>query len=177
MKNPEKNNSETESEPELEIDSDIMLTAAGAYKNIIDKTNLIDDLYWEIEKEGVNHYVIVSALELMESLHQELSGLFKKEDEIIYSELELVLPGQSSVMAIRNENRNILSLFGSITELLNKKDDLKKDKDLLQAEMISAADLIQRNVQKKENIIFRELMALLPGEKLDSILKKFSSKV
>ncbi|MBZ0204262.1 MAG: hemerythrin domain-containing protein [Ignavibacteria bacterium] len=171
MKHPEKNNSESE------IDSDIMLTAAGAYKNIIDKTNLIDDLYWEIEKEGVNHYVIVSAMELIDSLQHDLCCLFKREEEIIYPELELVLPGQSFIAAIRDENRNILSLFGSITELLNKKDDLKKDKDLLQAEMISAADFIQRNVQKKESIIFRELMALLPGEKLDSILKKFSNRV
>lgn len=173
MENPEKNNSETE----IEIDSDIMLTANGAYKNVIDKTSMIDDLYWEIEKEGVNHYVILSASELFESLRQELERLFKKEDEVIYPELELVLPGLSSVSAIKNENRNILSLFGSITELLNRKEELKKDKDLLQAEMISAADLIQGNVHKKENIIFRELMALLPGEKLDSILKKFSNKV
>ncbi len=173
MENPERNNSETE----IEIDSDIMLTSGGVYKSIIDKTNLIDDLYWEIEKEGVNHYVIISATELIESLKLELTGLFTREDEIIYPELELVLPGQSSVKAIRNENKSILSLFGSIIALLNKKDDLKKDKDLLQAEMISAADLIQRNVHKKENIIFRELMALLPGEKLDFVLKRFSNKV
>ena len=145
------------------------------YDSIIEKTYRIDEMYWDIEKEGMNIYLLKNIVELISELYKELSVLFNAEEEIIFFELDNVVPGLSSVTAIRNENANILVMFKTLRNTLDCKDDIRKDKDLLQAEMIAVADLIQRNVYKKENIFLNELSLLLPEEKLAQLVQKLKS--
>lgn len=147
------------------------------YDSIIEKTYRIDDMYWDIEKEGMNCYLIKNIGELVTGLNNELTELFAAEEEIIFSEIDHAANGQSIVESIRNDNGNILTMFKALESTLGCKDDIRKDKELLQAEMISAADLIQKNIYKKENIFLNELRGILPEEKLNAMVQKIKSTI
>lgn len=146
-----------------------------AYTNLTEMAGKIDDIYWEIEKEDVNSSTIKKTEQITGTLCLELTKLFRIEEDIIFSELEKVMPEQSSVSAIKSDNANILLMCEAIKSRISKKEDLKKEKDLLQAEMIAIADLIRRNANKKEGILYHEVRTLLPEEKLTEMIQKIKS--
>lgn len=148
---------------------DLLVYFDNKYYDMIENTNKIDSLFWELEKEGLNSKLVSMLEEVVNLLDKELKKLFEIEN-YIYPEMEDVLPEQSSVSALKSENESILSLLNSIKLLLNDKEDVKKHKELLQAELISAAGLIQRNINKKESIMFHEARTLIPEDRLDIIV-------
>jgi hypothetical protein len=169
-------NTQTEN-PVIEETADLKMIFSSRYDIIIEKTYRIDDMYWDIEKEGMNSYLLKNIRELVSELFSELSVLFKSEEDIIFFEVEQAVDGLSSVAAIRTENNSILSMLETLKKTLGCKSDIRKDKELLQAEMIAVEDLIQRNIYKKENIFSNEVSILLNEEKLASILQKMRTTV
>jgi hypothetical protein len=163
MNNPE------QSKPEIIQSERLTMQLNDKYNKIREKAEMIDDMYWDIEKEGINGYIIKGIEELVVSLQEDLAAAFKIEEDHIYCELKNVMPDSSSVEAFKNENSNILMMFDAMRALLKDKELARKEKDLLQSEMIAAADLIKRDVQKKENMFLTELKIVLPEEKLRSI--------
>jgi len=156
---------------------DPMLFLNEEYNKINEKVNLIDGIYWEIEKEGINENMASRVTELIAHVFAVLKKLYRIEEEILYPELEAVLPGQSSVSAMKSEHRHIISLCRTIIKTLVNKDELKNNKDVLQAEMITLADLIHRNIHKKEKIIFHEARTLLPDKALDELHEKMKKEL
>lgn len=148
---------------------DLLIYFDNKYYDMIENMNKLDNLFWELEKEGLNSKLVSILEELVNPLDKELKKLFEIEN-YIYPEMEDVLPEQSSVSALKFENESILTLLNSIKSLLNDKENVKKHKDLLQAELISAAELIQRNINKKESIMFHEARTLIPEDRLDKIV-------
>lgn len=161
--------------PEILETSDLKMIFSGKYDSLIEKTYRIDDMYWDIEKEGMNSYLLKNVEELISELHKELSVLFKSEEETIFFEMDRIIPGEFSVATLRKENANILAMFETLKKTIGCKSDVRKDKELLQAEMIAAADLIQRNVYKKENNFLNELSILLPEDKMALLVQKMKS--
>ncbi len=139
------------------------------YDKIREKAEMIDDMYWDIEKEGINGYIIKGIEDLVISLQEDLAAAFRIEEDHIYCVFKNMMPDSSSVEAFKNENSNILMMFDAMRALLKDKELARKEKDLLQSEMIAAADLVIRNIQKKENIFINELRIVLPEDKLKSI--------
>lgn len=139
------------------------------YDKIREKAEMIDDMYWDIEKEGINGYIIKGIEDLVISLQEDLAAAFRIEEDHIYCVFKNMMPDSSSVEAFKNENSNILMMFDAMRALLKDKELARKEKDLLQSEMIAAADLVIRNIQKKESIFINELRIVLPEDKLKSI--------
>jgi hypothetical protein len=127
------------------------------YIRIKEKTEMLDDMYWDIEKEGINGYIVKGIEDLVISLQEDLAAAFKLEEDRVYCEFRNVMPDSSSVEAFKNENSNILMMFDAMRAILKDKELARKEKDLLQAEMIAAADLVKRDIQKKESLFINEL--------------------
>lgn len=142
------------------------------YNRMTEMSMALDELYWDIEKEGINTHVIRSINETVNAFYDELSKLFNLEEEILYKELAEVLPDRSLADALKNENANILLLLEALKNIFSENDEIRKEKDLLQAEMIALADLLQRDAEKKRSILIHEINTLLPKRKLDEIREK-----
>ncbi|MCI0448892.1 MAG: hemerythrin domain-containing protein [Chlorobi bacterium] len=147
------------------------------YDKINERVNLIDAIYWEIEKEGISETVNARVSELIVNIFVFLKKLYRIEEEILYPELEAVLPAQSSATAMKSEHRHIISILRTIIKTLENKEELKDNKDILQAELITIADLIRRNIHKKEKIIFHEARTLLPEKALDELHEKMKKEL
>lgn len=142
------------------------------YSRMTEMSGALDELYWDIEKEGINTHVIRSINETVNKFYDELSKLFKMEEDILYKELIQILPERSLAEALKNENANILLLFDALKNIFSENDEIRKEKDLLQAEMIALADLLQRDAAKKKNMLIHEINSVLPKQKLEEMREK-----
>lgn len=142
------------------------------YSKMTDMSQALDELYWDIEKEGINTHVIRSINESVNRFYDELSKLFKMEEDFLYKELIQILPERSLAEALMNENANILLLFDALKNIFSENDEIRKEKDLLQAEMIALADLLQRDADKKIKMLIHEINSVLPKQKLDEMREK-----
>ena len=145
------------------------------YNDMLENTNKLDNLFWDLEKEGFSTKLISQLQELVNMFDKELTKLFEIE-KYIYGEMEEVMPEQSSVTALKSENECILKLLDNIKVLLSDKTDLRKQKDLLQAELISLADIIQRNIHKKGGFMLHEARTFVPEDRLDKIVLDLKNK-
>jgi len=147
------------------------------FERMLKMTAEIDDLYWEIEKEGLSSATVKAASELIDELTDVLVRFYMIESDIIYKALKEVLPEPSSINAIKYENDNILEMCNSLKSMLEDRTALEKNRDFFQAELISLVDLIQRNVHKKESIIMHELRMFLDDEELTAIKEKVKKEL
>lgn len=142
------------------------------YTAILEKSDLLDEMYWDIEKEGINSYIIKGIEDLVVSLQSNFNSVVISENEFVYPEMKNVMPDPDIAESFIKDNNNILMLANNLWILLKNKDIARKEKDLLQAEMIETVDLIQRNIKNKEDVFFHQFYALLTDDKLDIINKK-----
>lgn len=145
------------------------------YFDMLENANKLDEVFWDIEKEGMGTKLVLSLEELINLMYSELKKIFGAE-EYIYREMKNLLPDQSSVAALKSENSSIMELLDIIKSIISNKEELKKQKDTLQAELVSVAQLLERNVHKKENILFHEARTLIPKNRLPLIVKELSSR-
>lgn len=142
------------------------------YKRMTEMSTAFDELYWDIEKEGINTHVIRSINETVNNYYDELSRLFALEEEILFKELAEVMPDKALADALKNENANILLLFEALKNIFSDNGEIRKEKNLLQAEMIALADLLKRDANKKINMLIHELNIHLPFLKLEEMREK-----
>ena len=142
------------------------------YNRMNEMSASLDELYWDIEKEGINTHVIRSINETVNLFYDELINLFRLEEDYLYKELIKILPERSLAESLMNENSNILLLFEALKNIFSENDEIRKEKDLLQAEMIALADLLQRDSEKKKKLLLHEINSVLPKQKLDEMRDK-----
>lgn len=94
------------------------------------------------------------------------------EEDFLFKELREILPERSLAESLTNENANILLLFEALKNIFSENDEIRKEKDLLQAEMIALADLLQRDAEKKRNVLIKEINSVLPRQKLEEMREK-----
>jgi Na+-translocating ferredoxin:NAD+ oxidoreductase RnfG subunit len=133
---------------------------------------VLDAIFWNIEKHGITLQIISSVNDVINSLYNDLNKVYAAE-EILYKELKNVLPDQSSINAFKSENQSIINLLDSLKLILSDI-DIKKQKDMIQAEMVVIADIVRRDVHKKTDIFLHEARTLLPEENLDELARKLN---
>jgi len=139
------------------------------YNKMTEMSGALDELYWDIEKEGINSHLIRSINEAVNRFYDELYRLFRMEEDFLYKELLQIIPERSLAEALKNENANIMLLFEALKNIFSENDEIRKEKDLLQAEMIALADLLQRDAAKKKNVLMHEINSVIPKQKLEEI--------
>lgn len=142
------------------------------YNRMTEMSSELDELYWDIEKEGINTHVIRSINDTVNSFYDELSRLFVLEEDILFKILKEVLPDISLAEELKNENANILLMFEALKNIFSDNGEIRKEKDLLQVEMIALADLLMRDADKKRNMLIHELNTLLSQRKLEEMREK-----
>ncbi|KXK54415.1 MAG: hypothetical protein UZ05_CHB002000872 [Chlorobi bacterium OLB5] len=142
------------------------------YNRMTEMSAALDELYWDIEKDGINTHIIRTINETVNTFYDELSRFFAMEEKLMLKELREILQEKSMADSFTNENANILLLFEALKNIFSDNDEIRKEKDLLQAEMIALADLLQRDAHKKKEILIREVNSVLPKDKLDEIRDK-----
>ena len=142
------------------------------YNKMTEMSAALDELYWDIEKEGINTHVIRSINDSVNQFYDELNRFFTLEEEVIFKELYEVLPERAMAEAFKNENANILLLFEALKNIFSDNGEIRKEKDLLQAEMVALADLLKRDAEKKKKILIPEVKTILPEGKLDEMREK-----
>lgn len=136
------------------------------YNKMTEMSAALDELYWDIEKEGINTHVVRSINECVNKFYDELSRFFAMEEDILYRELIEFLPERTMADSFKNENANILLLFEALKNIFTDNDEIRKEKDLLQAEMVALADLLQRDAVKKKKLLIPEVISMVSQGKL-----------
>lgn len=147
------------------------------YSRMSEMSAALDELYWDIEKEGINTHVIRSINESVNKFYDELSRFFTMEEDVIFKELYEILPERAMAESFKNENANILLLFEALKNIFSDNGEIRKEKDLLQAEMVALADLLKRDAEKKKKILIPEVKTILPEGKLDEMRDKVKEGV
>lgn len=147
------------------------------YNRMSEMSAALDELYWDIEKEGINTHVIRSINESVNKFYDELSRFFTMEEDVIFKELYEILPERAMAESFKNENANILLLFEALKNIFSDNGEIRKEKDLLQAEMVALADLLKRDAEKKKKILIPEVKTILPEGKLDEMRDKVKEGV
>lgn len=144
--------------------------------DILDNLVRLERISWEIESMVINEAVLKELKELNQSLYDGLVHYFTAEEDLLFPELEQVLPAPSSTTVMRKEHTVILGLSNSILEQLNDK-FLEDKKDKLLASIISLVDILQRHLHKKNDVLYYEVQSMIPRDILDNIytnmLKRF----
>lgn len=97
---------------------------------------------------------------LVNFIYNRIYKLYKMEEDYIFPEMKQVMPEQSSIDAMRGENKVIMSEYIPIKELLSDRENINSHKEELQILVITWVDLIQRAINKKENILYPEIYRL-----------------
>ena len=118
-------------------------------EDILDNLLKLERISWEIESMVINDAVLRELTELNQALFHGLAMYFTTEEDILFPELEQVLPEPSSTSVMRAEHTAILDLSNSILVLLQHK-NIEMVKDKLQSSIISLVDILQRHIHKKK---------------------------
>src|SRR5271157_2618987 len=85
---------------------------------MLDKVNQMENLCWDFEKKEMIDEVKLQLSELNDSLHNELINYLTLEEDLLFPELEKVLPAPTSTSVMKNEHTAILQLNHAISEKL-----------------------------------------------------------
>lgn len=143
---------------------------------MLDKVNEMEKLCWDFEKKPMTDEVKLRLIELNNSLHNELISYYTLEEDLLFPELEHVLPAPTSTSVMRNEHEAILQLNQTISEKLSNINDIEKNKETLLSTIISFVDIMQRHIHKKNDVLYHEASSFLNEKTLNEIYKKITKK-
>lgn len=144
---------------------------------ILEKLTELEKFAWRIEKSGLTGEIYENIKSLNDYIFRDVSRYFTLEEELLLPELEKVLPGHSSSAVMREEHSTILNICNMLTQMLENKEKAEKEKDTLQAEIISLVDVLQRHIHKKNHVLYHEVQSKLPAELQEEIYNKMLRKV
>jgi hypothetical protein len=113
--------------------------------------------------------------ELAFTIESEVIKYNTIEEEVLFPELDWVLPFPSSTDAIRDEHKKINILLKNIHTLLDNDPVITDHIEELQSLVISLYNVIERDVHKKNEILFYEAQTKLSKETLDDIYLKLKA--
>ena len=125
------------------------------------------------EMKNIEYPVLKS---ILDSVYPDINITIKLEEAYLYPELKNILPEQTSIDALREEHKIISEFIYSIKKNLENKIVFFCNLYNVQLEIIGLYDIMQRNIHKKENILFYEAQGL-SGETLDKIYADMSKKL
>lgn len=144
---------------------------------IFEKLTELEKYAWRIERSGLTEEVYGKVKELNEYIFNSVREYFMLEEDLLFPELEKVMPGHSSSAVMREEHGRILKICSSITDMLGAKSEAEKLKDVLQAEIISLVDVLQRHIRKKNQVLYHEVQTMIPSDIQQGIYLKMLKKL
>lgn len=144
---------------------------------ILEKLTGLEKYAWKMEKSGLTDEIFNMVKNLNEYIYNDVSRYFTLEEDLILPELEKVMPGHSSSAVMREEHVMILNICGMLRSMLEKKENAEKEKDILQAEIISLVDVLQRHIHKKNHVLYHEVQTNIASEIQQQIYNKMLQKL
>ncbi len=144
---------------------------------IFEKLTELEKFAWRMEKSGLTNEIYDSVKNLNEFILNSVSSYFTLEEDLLFPELEKVMPEHSSSAVMKEEHSMILNICSMLTKMLENKDYAEKEIDTLQAEIISLVDVLQRHIRKKNRVLYHEVQSKLTPELQQEIYKKILRKL
>lgn len=131
---------------------------------IMEKLTGLEKYAWNIEESGITDSVYEKVKILHQYIFKDISRYFTLEELLLFPELEKVMPKHSSSATMKEEHSRILTICSTIEDMLGNKSESEKQKEILQAELISLVDILQRHIHKKNHVLYHEVQAMLSPE-------------
>ena len=144
---------------------------------ILEKLTKLEKYTWRIEKSGLTSEIYGNIKNLNDYIFNDLSRYFTLEEDLLLPELERVMPTHSSSAVMREEHTMILNICSMLNKMLEDKRSAEREKDILQAEIISLVDILQRHIHKKNHVLYHEVQSNISSELQQEIYQKMVSKV
>lgn len=144
---------------------------------IFEKLTDLEMYAWRIERSGLTDDVYAKVKELNKFIFDDVSEYFTLEEDMLLPELEKAMPEHSSSAVMREEHGRILKICSSISEMLGERSEAEKSKDVIQAEIISLVDVLQRHIRKKNQVLYHEVQSVVPPETQHEIYQKMLKKI
>ncbi len=156
---------------------DLISLIESEQDTILEKLTGLEKYVWSIEKLGMTEDIYNSIKSLNDYIFNDVSRYFALEEDLLLPELEKVMPGHSSSAVMKQEHSMILNTCSILQKMLEKKDNAEKEKDTLQAEIISLVDILQRHLHKKNHMLYHEVQTMLPSEIQNGIYTKMLKRI
>jgi len=144
---------------------------------IFEKLTDLEKYAWRLERSGLTEDVYTKVKELNKFILDNVTEYFTLEEDLLLPELEKVMPDHSSSAVMRDEHNRILKICISVNEMLGERSEADKSKDVLQAEIISLVDVLQRHIRKKNQVLYHEVQTMVPADKQQEIYLKMLKKI
>jgi len=144
---------------------------------ILEKLTELEKYAWRIEKSVLTAEIYGTIKNLNDYIFSDVSRYFTLEEDLLLPELERVMPNHSSSAVMREEHTMILNICSMLNKMLEDKDGAEREKDTLQAEIISLVDVLQRHIHKKNHVLYHEVQSKIPSELQQEIYIKMVRKV
>jgi hemerythrin-like domain-containing protein len=144
---------------------------------ILEKLTELEKNAWRLEKSELTDEIYKNVKNLNDYIFGDISKYFTLEEDLLLPQLEKVMPNHSSSAVMKEEHRMILNICSMLNGMLENKAGAEKEKDTLQAEIISLVDILQRHLHKKNTVLYHEVQSKLPAEIQHEIYQKMIHKV
>ena len=144
---------------------------------IFEKLTELEKYAWRLEKSGVTVEIYETIKSLNDYIFNDLSRYFTLEEYFLLPELEKVMPNHSSSAVMKEEHTTILNICSMLNKILESKEGAEKEKDTLQAQLISLVDVLQRHIHKKNHVLYHEVQSKLSDELQKEIYLKMVQKI
>lgn len=144
---------------------------------ISEKLTELERHAWRLEKSNLTAEIYGSIKKLNDYIFNDISRYFTLEEDLLLPELERVMPNHSSSAVMKEEHATILNICSMLNKMLEVKENAERDKDTLQAEIISLVDVLQRHLHKKNHVLYHEVQTKIPAELQQEIYLKMMQKV
>lgn len=144
---------------------------------IFEKLTELEKYAWRLEKSGVTVEIYETIKNLNDYIFKDLSRYFTLEEYFLLPELERVMPNHSSSAVMKEEHAMILNVCSMLDKMLEDKNTAEREKDTLQAELISLVDVLQRHIHKKNHVLYHEVQSKLSDELQKEIYLKMVQKI
>jgi len=142
---------------------------------MLDKAGEMERLCLDSEKEGLSSENLKKLSVLNNGIQEIFARYYTVLEDVLFPELEKVLPSPTSTMSMRNEHREIAENIERINSLLDEKGPAK-DGSVIFSAVYSFSDKLQRHFHKKNNVMYHEVSSFLSedsqGEIYGKILRK-----
>ncbi len=105
-------------------------------------------------------------------VHDAFIRYYTLLEDIVFPELEKVLPSPTSTTSMRNEHAEILRLNTTIGELFRESENAGKNKQEIISNVFSFVDIFQRHIHKKNNVMYHEVSSFISEETQGDIYRK-----
>jgi len=142
------------------------------HEEILVKLAQLQKLVLDLNEREVSAENYEEIKDKVKDIYSEIYMNFKMEEDHLFPELNEILPEQSSISAMQAEHNEITGHCNIISGFLESKEKTDRNKDKLEAEIITLNNFIERTFHKKENIMYYEAEVMLNNEILEVIYEK-----